>query len=87
MKIKFFFIFKEWRVALIYKSSYYLSITYYCCGIIAEENKKRGEAVCYFENAVERLKDGWKNAEKISSDKTAIYKDAHTFTNDILMAK
>ncbi len=78
---------KEWRVALTYKLSYYLSITYYFCGLISEENKKRGEAVCYFENAVEYLKDGWKNAEKISSDKTAIYKDAHVFTNEILMTK
>ncbi len=82
-----FSFFKEWRVALTYKLSYYLAITYYCCGIIAEENKKRGEAVCYYENAVERLKDSWKNAEKISSDKTSIYKDAHTFTTEIIMGK
>ncbi|CAF0735791.1 unnamed protein product [Adineta steineri] len=79
--------FREWRVALTYKLSYYLAITYYCCGNIAEENKKRGEAVCYFENAVERLKDGWKNAEKISSDKTTIYKDAHAFAYDLIMEK
>ncbi len=82
-----FFFVKDWRVALTFKLSYYLSVTYYCCGLIAEENKKRGEAVCYFENAVERLKDSWKNAEKISSDKTAIYKDAYTFANDIIMGK
>ncbi|CAF3260744.1 unnamed protein product [Rotaria sp. Silwood2] len=80
-------IFREWRVALTYKLSYYLSITYYCNGLIAEENKKHGESVCYFENAIERLKDGWKNAEKISTDKTSIYKDAHTFTIDIIMGK
>ncbi len=78
---------KEWRVALTYKFSYYLAIAYYCSALISEENKKRGETVCYFENAVERLKDSWKNAEKISSDKTSIYKDAHTFTMDIIMMK
>ncbi|UJR31730.1 hypothetical protein I4U23_019210 [Adineta vaga] len=79
--------FREWRVALTYKISYYRAITYYCCGIIAEENKKRGEAVCYFENAVERLKDGWKNAEKLSTDKTSIYKDAHAFTSNIITGR
>ncbi|CAF1156375.1 unnamed protein product [Rotaria sp. Silwood1] len=79
--------FREWRVALIYKISYYLAITYYCNGLIADENKKHGEAVCYFENAIERLKDGWKTAEKISTDKTNLYKDAHSFTIDIIMEK
>ncbi|CAF1254501.1 unnamed protein product [Rotaria sordida] len=79
--------FREWRVALTYKLSYYLSITYYCNSLIADENKKHGEAVCYLENAIERLKDGWKNAEKISTDKTNIYKDAHTFTIDMIMEK
>ena len=54
---------------------------------MAEEGKKRGQAVCYFEAAVERLKEAWKNAEKISSDKTAVYKDVHTFTTDVLMGK
>lgn len=78
---------KEWRVVLTYKCSYYLSMTYYCCGLVAEENKKHGDAVCYFENALERLKEGWKNAEKISSDKTAIFKEIHTFTHDILAEK
>ena len=74
-------------MALTYKTAYYLSLTYYFCGLVAEDSKKRGEAVCYYENALERLKDGWKNAEKISSDRAAVYKDAHTFTNDILTFK
>ncbi|CAF1153019.1 unnamed protein product [Adineta ricciae] len=79
--------YREWRTVLTYKLSYYLAVTYYCCGMIAEETKKRGEAVCYFENAVERLKDGWKNAEKVSSDKTSVYKDVHAFTTNIITAK
>jgi hypothetical protein len=54
---------------------------------VAEEGKKRGQAVCYFEAAVERLKEAWKNAEKISSDKTTVFKDVHTFTSDVLMGK
>jgi hypothetical protein len=83
----YFFFFKEWRVALTFKLSYYLSIAYYCCGLIAEENKKRGESVCYYTTAVERLKDSWKNAEKISTDKTSIYKDAYTFAHDVIMEK
>ncbi|CAF1355817.1 unnamed protein product [Rotaria sordida] len=77
----------EWRVYLTYKLSYYLALTYYCCGLIAEENKKHGQAVCYYEVAVERLKEAWKNGEKISSDKTNIFKDAHMFTNDVIMGK
>ncbi|CAF4212639.1 unnamed protein product, partial [Rotaria sp. Silwood2] len=77
----------EWRVCLTYKLSYYLAITYYCCGLVAEESKKHGQALCYYEAAVERLKEAWKNAEKISSDKTNAFKDAHTFTNDIIMGK
>lgn len=74
-------------MALTYKSAYYLSITYYCCGLIADENKKHGEVVCYFENALERLKDGWKNAEKISSDKTALFKEVQTYTHDMMAEK
>jgi hypothetical protein len=80
-------LFQEWRVSLTYKLSYYLAITYYCSGLIAEESKKYGQSVCYFEVAVERLKEAWKNAEKISSDRTNIFKDAHAFTNDVLMGK
>ena len=72
---------------MTYKLSYYLALTYFCSGLVAEENKKRGEAVCYYEAAVERLKDAWKNAEKLSSDKTNAFKDAHIFTNDVLMGK
>ncbi|CAF1159923.1 unnamed protein product [Rotaria sp. Silwood1] len=79
--------FREWRVYLTYKLSYYFALTYYCCGLIAEENKKHGQSVCYYEAAVERLKEAWKNAEKISSDKTNIFKDAHMFTNDVIMGK
>lgn len=54
---------------------------------MAEEAKKRGQAVCYYEAAVERLKEAWKNAEKISSDKTAIFKDVQQFTSDVLTGK
>lgn len=79
--------FKEWRVVLIYKSAFYLSITYYCNGLIAEENKKHGETLCYYENALERLTDGWKTAEKISSEKTNLFKEAHAYLNDIIIAK
>ncbi|CAF4256660.1 unnamed protein product [Rotaria socialis] len=77
----------EWRVTLIYKSSYYLAITYYCNGLIAEDNRKHGECVCYYENSIERLTNGWKTAEKISTDKTNAYKEANTFTNDMIMRK
>jgi hypothetical protein len=55
--------------------------------LLSEENKKRGQAVCYYEVAIEKLRDAWKNAEKISSDKTLVYKDAHTFTNDVVAGK
>ena len=43
--------------------------------------------MCYYEAAVERMKEAWKNAEKISSDKTAAFKDVNTFTNDVLTGK
>ncbi|CAF0888609.1 unnamed protein product [Adineta steineri] len=79
--------FREWRVSLTYKLSYYLAITYYFSGLVAEENKKYGQSVCYYEAGVERLKEAWKNAEKISSDKANVFKDAHTFTNDVVMGK
>jgi hypothetical protein len=81
------FSFQDWRVSLTYKLSYYLAITYYCSGLIAEESKKYGQSVCYYEAAVERLKEAWKTAEKISSDRTNVFKDAHVFTNDVLMGK
>ena len=74
-------------MALTYKLSYYLALTSFCSGLVAEETKKRGQAVCYYEAAVERLKEAWKNAEKISSDKTNIFKDAHIFTTDVIMGK
>ena len=74
-------------MALTYKSSYYLSITYYCCGLLAEESKKRSEALCYYENSMEKLKEAWKNATKISSDKAAIYKDAHTYALGLIQDK
>ncbi|CAF1230111.1 unnamed protein product [Rotaria magnacalcarata] len=79
--------FKEWRVCLTYKLSYYFALTYYCCGLVAEEGKKYGHSVCYYDAAIERLKEAWKNAEKISSDKTNIFKEAHTFATDVLMGK
>ncbi|UJR14946.1 hypothetical protein I4U23_001927 [Adineta vaga] len=79
--------YREWRVALTYKLSYYLAIAYYFSGLVAEENKKYGQSVCYYEAGVERLKEAWKNAEKISSDKANIFKDAHTFTYDVVMGK
>ncbi|CAF0965313.1 unnamed protein product [Adineta ricciae] len=79
--------FREWRVALTYKLSYYLALAYYFSGLVAEESKKYGQSVCYYEAAVERLKEAWKNAEKISSDKTNVFKDAHTFTYDVVMGK
>ena len=74
-------------MALTYKLSYYLAVAYFFSGLGAEEAKKRGQAVCYYEAAVERLKEAWKNAEKISSDKTNVFKDAHTFTNDVMIGK
>lgn len=62
-------------------------MTYFCCGLLADENKKRGEAVCYYENAAEQLKDAWRNATKISSDRSSIYKDAHTYTLELVTEK
>ncbi|CAF3354792.1 unnamed protein product [Rotaria socialis] len=79
--------FKEWRVCLTYKLSYYFALTYYCCGLVAEEGKKYGHSVCYYDAAIERLKEAWKNAEKISSDKANIFKETHTFATDVLMGK
>lgn len=72
---------------LTYKLSYYLALTSYCEGLAATENKKYGQMVCYFESAVERLKEAWKNAEKISSDKTAMFKDVHNFSMDTAATK
>lgn len=86
--INFLFnLFQEWRVFLTYKLSYYFAFAHYSSGLAAEENKKHGEAVCYYEAAVEKLKEAWKNAEKISSDRTNAFKDAHTFTYDVFMGK
>lgn len=65
---------------MTFKSIFYAALTYFYCGIVAEENKKHGEAVCYFENAVEQLKDAWKSASKISNDKTSIFKEIQNFT-------
>lgn len=72
---------------MTYKLSYYLAVAHFCSGLAAEENKKHGQAVCYYEAGVERLKEAWKNAEKISSDKVNTFKDAHTFTNDVITGK
>ncbi|CAF1202317.1 unnamed protein product, partial [Didymodactylos carnosus] len=77
----------EWRTSVTYKLSYYLAMTYFYCGITAEDNKKRGEAVCYYEAAVERLKEAWKNAAKISNDKVQPFQESCTFTTDVLVGK
>lgn len=74
-------------MALTYKLSYYLALTYFCSGLVSEENKKHGQIVCYYEAAVERLKEAWKNAEKISSDRANVFKEAHIFTTDVLVGK
>jgi hypothetical protein len=33
------------------------------------------------------LKEAWKTSEKISSDRTNVFKDPHAFTNDVLTGK
>lgn len=78
---------QEWRVALTFKVSYYLAVTYFCSALVTEEKKKRGEALCYYENAVEQLKEAWKNATKISSDKASIFKEGHAFVMDLFSEK
>lgn len=74
-------------MSLTYKLSYFFALAHYFSGLVAEENKKYGQSVCYFEAAGERLKEAWKNAEKISSSSTNVFKDAHTFTNDVVLGK
>lgn len=72
---------------MTYKFSYYFALTHFYSGVIAEGDKKYGQMVCYYESAVEKLKEAWKSAEKISSEKAAPLKDAHLFTFDVLMGK
>lgn len=78
---------QEWRVALTFKISYYFAVTYFCLGQVAEENKKRGEMVCYYENALEQVKEAWKNATKISSDKAAPFKEAYSYALELFSEK
>ncbi|CAF0803217.1 unnamed protein product [Didymodactylos carnosus] len=52
-----------------------------------KENKKRGEAVCYYEAAVERLQEAWKSAAKISNDKLQPFQESHTFSTDVIVGK
>jgi hypothetical protein len=72
---------------LTYKMFYYLSMAYFFCGLLADENKKRGEAVCYYEHSIEQLKAAWKSATKISTDKTTMFKDAHNFLIELFTEK
>ena len=72
---------------LTYKLSFYFGLSHFFSGVVAEEAKKRGQAVCFYQAAVDRLAEAWKNAEKISSDRTAMFKDVHQFSSDVLNGK
>ena len=72
---------------LTYKLSFYFGLSNFFSGVVAEEAKKRGQAVCCYQAAVDRLTEAWKNAEKISSDRTAAFKDVHQFSSDVFNGK
>lgn len=72
---------------LTYKLSFYFGLSLFFSGLVSEEAKKRGHAVCFYQSAVDRLNEAWKTAEKISSDKTSMFKDVHQFASDVFNGK
>ncbi|XP_049331506.1 tyrosine-protein phosphatase non-receptor type 23b [Astyanax mexicanus] len=74
---------KEWRKLIYMKISYFSAVTYLHMGKQSEEQKKFGEAVAYFQGALDRLNE----AIKLAKHQPDSVQEALRFTMDVIGGK
>ncbi|XP_026668804.1 tyrosine-protein phosphatase non-receptor type 23 isoform X2 [Ceratina calcarata] len=79
-------IYKSWKVYLKFKKAYHLAVTYLYQGLAAEEQRKMGERVAFYNSALASLNEAQLLYSNIPGEKTII-EEALTFTNDVIEGK
>ncbi|CAK9828677.1 Tyrosine-protein phosphatase non-receptor type 23 [Anthophora retusa] len=79
-------IYKNWKHYLKFKKAYHLAVTYLYQGLAAEEQRKMGERVAFYNAALVSLNEAQIIYSNIPGEKTII-EEALTFTNDVIEGK
>ncbi|XP_017793028.1 PREDICTED: tyrosine-protein phosphatase non-receptor type 23 [Habropoda laboriosa] len=79
-------IYKSWKHYLKFKKAYHLAVTYLYQGLAAEEQRKMGERVAFYNAALTSLNEAQLIYSNIPGEKTII-EEALTFTNDVIEGK
>ncbi|XP_076756719.1 tyrosine-protein phosphatase non-receptor type protein myopic isoform X1 [Xylocopa sonorina] len=79
-------IYKSWKYYLKFKKAYHLAVTYLYQGLGAEEQRKMGERVAFYNAALASLNEAQLIYSNIPGEKTVI-EEALTFTNDVIEGK
>lgn len=79
-------IYKSWKYYLKFKKAYHLAVTYLYQGLAAEEQRKMGERVAFYNAALASLNEAQLIYSNIPGEKTTI-EEALTFTNDVIEGK
>lgn len=79
-------IYKSWKHYLKFKKAYHLAVTYLYQGLAAEEQRKMGERVAFYNAALASLNEAQLIYSNIPGEKATI-EEALTFTNDVIEGK
>lgn len=79
-------IYKSWKHYLKFKKAYHLAVTYLYQGLAAEEQRKMGERVAFYNAALASLNEAQLIYSNIPGEKVTI-EEALTFTNDVIEGK
>ncbi|XP_076632683.1 tyrosine-protein phosphatase non-receptor type protein myopic isoform X1 [Colletes latitarsis] len=88
-------IYKSWKRYLKFKKAYHLAVTHLYQGLAAEEQRKMGERVAFYNVALASLNEAqliYANAKGAigitgAADEKTIVEEALTFTNDVIEGK
>ncbi|EZA50853.1 Tyrosine-protein phosphatase non-receptor type [Ooceraea biroi] len=81
-------IYKSWKRYVKFKKAYHLAVTYLYQGLAAEEQRKMGERVAFYNAALASLNDAHAiyDFANVKEEKAAV-EESLTFTNDVIEGK
>ncbi|KAL0126102.1 hypothetical protein PUN28_004908 [Cardiocondyla obscurior] len=81
-------IYKSWKRYVKFKKAYYMAVTYLYQGLAAEEQRKMGERVAFYNAALASLNEAHTiyDFANVKEEKVAV-EESLTFTNDVIEGK
>ncbi|XP_031849254.2 tyrosine-protein phosphatase non-receptor type protein myopic isoform X2 [Nomia melanderi] len=80
-------IYKSWKRYVKFKKAYHLAVTHLYQGLAAEEQRKMGERVAFYNAALAALNEAQSIYANAKTQEKTLIEEALTFTNDVIEGK